>query len=197
MACFADINVSEGSVATYARCRGSFNIPLTTDLPRNLPVKKIKLVNIWQNYCHESVAHFFDPPCICQVPSLYSHCWNCQNCHITLHESDDFTVHTAPFTPEFNKNMRRKLRDSLLLYVHFVPVPRNRVCLKSDMTPIPIAFIAKHQLSGLQASPVVQGWTPACHQQRASHQIVHILFLANDRCLRDYDLVVAHCWWLL
>jgi len=33
----------------------------------------------------------------------------------------------------------------------------------------------------------------ASHQQRASHQTVHILFLANDRCLRDYDLVVAHC----
>ena len=30
-------------------------------------------------------------------------------------------------------------------------------------------------------------------QQRASQQTVHILFLANDRCLRDYDLVVAHC----
>ena len=30
------------------------------------------------------------------------------------------------------------------------------------------------------------------HQQRASHQTVHISFLANDRCLRDYDLVVAH-----
>ena len=25
-----------------------------------------------------------------------------------------------------------------------------------------------------------------------SHQTVHISFLANDRCLRDYDLVVAH-----
>ena len=39
---------------------------------------------------------------------------------------------------------------------------------------------------------------PAFHQQRASHQTVHILFLANDRCLRDYDLVVArivdHCF---
>ena len=34
----------------------------------------------------------------------------------------------------------------------------------------------------------------ASHQQRASHQTVHILFLANDRCLRDYDLVVAHCY---
>jgi len=26
------------------------------------------------------------------------------------------------------------------------------------------------------------------HHQRASHQTVHILFLANDRCLRDYDI---------
>ena len=41
MACFADINVSQGSVATYARCGGIFNIRLTAYLPRNLPVKKI------------------------------------------------------------------------------------------------------------------------------------------------------------
>ena len=26
------------------------------------------------------------------------------------------------------------------------------------------------------------------------HQTVSLLFLANDRCLRDYDSVVAHCW---
>ena len=41
MACFTDINVSQGSVATYARRGGIFNIHLTTHLPRNLPVKKI------------------------------------------------------------------------------------------------------------------------------------------------------------
>jgi len=38
MACFADINVSQGSVATYARCSGIFNIHLTANLPSNLPV---------------------------------------------------------------------------------------------------------------------------------------------------------------
>jgi len=36
----ADINVSQGSVATYAWCGGAFNIPLATNLPRNFPVKK-------------------------------------------------------------------------------------------------------------------------------------------------------------
>ena len=41
MACFADINVSQGSVATYTRCDGIFDINLTANLPRNLPVKKI------------------------------------------------------------------------------------------------------------------------------------------------------------
>ena len=40
MACFADINVSQGSVATYSRCGGIFNIHLTANLSRNLPVKK-------------------------------------------------------------------------------------------------------------------------------------------------------------
>jgi len=40
MACFADINVSQGSVATHARCGRIFNIHLTANLLRNLTVKK-------------------------------------------------------------------------------------------------------------------------------------------------------------
>jgi len=36
-----DINVSQGSVATYARCGWIFYVRLTANLPRNLPVKKI------------------------------------------------------------------------------------------------------------------------------------------------------------
>jgi len=39
MVCFADIDVSQGSVATHARCDGIFNTRLTTNLLRNLPVK--------------------------------------------------------------------------------------------------------------------------------------------------------------
>ena len=63
MACFADINVSQGSVATYARCDGILNIHLTANLLRNLPVKKkfCKSVKIWQNYVHESVGARFWP----------------------------------------------------------------------------------------------------------------------------------------
>ena len=38
MAWFADINVSQGSVATYARCGGIFIIHLSTNLGGNLPV---------------------------------------------------------------------------------------------------------------------------------------------------------------
>ena len=43
MTCFADINVSQGSVATYmyARRGGIFNMHSTANLPRNLPVKKV------------------------------------------------------------------------------------------------------------------------------------------------------------
>ena len=63
MACFADVNVSQGSVATYAMCGGIFNMHLTANLQRNLPVIFFKSVNIWQNYGHESVAPFFGPPC--------------------------------------------------------------------------------------------------------------------------------------
>jgi len=41
MACFADINVSQGSVGTYARCGGIFSIHLTANLPGHLPVKTV------------------------------------------------------------------------------------------------------------------------------------------------------------
>ena len=43
MACFAYIIVSQGSAATYARCDGSVNIHLTTNLPRNFAVNFLKI----------------------------------------------------------------------------------------------------------------------------------------------------------
>jgi len=61
MTCFADIIVSQGSVATHARCGGIFNIHLTTNLPRNLSVNFLNSVKIWQSYGYESVAYFFWP----------------------------------------------------------------------------------------------------------------------------------------
>jgi len=38
---FSGINVSQGSVATYARSGGIVDNRFTANLPRNLPVKKI------------------------------------------------------------------------------------------------------------------------------------------------------------
>ena len=46
MACFADINISKGSVAIYARCGGILNIHLSTNLLRNIPVNFFKSVKI-------------------------------------------------------------------------------------------------------------------------------------------------------
>ena len=40
MACYANINVSQSSVATYARCGGIANMHLNANLLRNIPVKK-------------------------------------------------------------------------------------------------------------------------------------------------------------
>jgi len=61
MACFDDICVSQGSVATW--CGGMFYNRLTANLLRNLPVKEnCKSVEIWQNYGHKSVAPFLAHP---------------------------------------------------------------------------------------------------------------------------------------
>ena len=56
MACFADINVSQGTVATHARSSGIFDIHLTAKLPRNLPVKMFFLIG------YECVTPLFLPP---------------------------------------------------------------------------------------------------------------------------------------
>ena len=65
MTCFADNNVSQGSVATCARCGGIFNAHLTANLPKNLPVKtvlnrlrfdRIMAMSLW--------PRFFGSPCM-------------------------------------------------------------------------------------------------------------------------------------
>jgi len=64
LACFADINVSQGSVATYAKCGRTFSMRLIANLPRKLAAKKFgKSVTTLQNYGHESVF----------LPTLYIH----------------------------------------------------------------------------------------------------------------------------
>ena len=56
------LNVSQGSVATYAGSGEAFNKQLTANVPKNLTVKKIcKSIKIWQNYGHEFVASLFGP----------------------------------------------------------------------------------------------------------------------------------------
>ena len=65
MACFAYINVSQGSVATYASCGWIFGNQLTTNLPRNLPVKfflnrfridRIMVMSLWSSFLAHPVC---------------------------------------------------------------------------------------------------------------------------------------------
>jgi len=56
---FGDINVSQGSVATYARYGGIFNIYLTTNLRRNLPVKFFNRLRFDRIMVMSQWTHFF------------------------------------------------------------------------------------------------------------------------------------------
>jgi len=48
MACFADINVSQGSIATYARCGGIFNTHLTVKkIVNRLRFDTIMAMSLW------------------------------------------------------------------------------------------------------------------------------------------------------
>jgi len=63
MACFADINVSQGSAATYARCGGVL-ISISLQIYQEIFWWFFfKSVNIWQNYDRESMAPLFGPLC--------------------------------------------------------------------------------------------------------------------------------------
>jgi len=65
MGCFGDINVSDGSVATYARCGGTFNILLTANLPGNHPVNflnrlrfdRIMVMSLWPPFWPTMYIH--------------------------------------------------------------------------------------------------------------------------------------------
>jgi len=65
---WSEVHVSQGSVATYARCGWIFNNRFTENVPRNLPVKKmcvnrlrfdrIMATSLW--------PYFVGPPCTCR-----------------------------------------------------------------------------------------------------------------------------------
>jgi len=68
------INVSRGSVATYARCGGIFNIRLTTNLPRNLPVIFFKIRLRFDRVMVMSLCGpTFSGPTACSVHTVKTH----------------------------------------------------------------------------------------------------------------------------
>jgi len=67
MACFADSNVLQGSVATYARCSGIFSIFLTANLPTNIPVKNF----LNQLRFDRSMVPLFWPTLYIDILNLY------------------------------------------------------------------------------------------------------------------------------
>ena len=61
MVCFADINVSQGSVATHARCGGIFDIQLTANFTKKsfsdkyfflnrLKIDRIMIMSPWSRF---------------------------------------------------------------------------------------------------------------------------------------------------
>ena len=73
MACFADINVSQGSVATYARCGGIFDNHLTANLPRNLPMKKILKSTRIKQTSKTKICSMLNILCMLNPPILFTH----------------------------------------------------------------------------------------------------------------------------
>jgi len=77
MTCFADISVSHGSVATYARCDVIFNMHSTANLPKNLPViflnrlrfDRIMVMSLWLRFLAHPVLHEVDDDAVIYLES--------------------------------------------------------------------------------------------------------------------------------
>ena len=79
MACFADINVSQVRVATYARCGEIFTIHLTANLLGNLPAKKLNRLRIDRIMVMSLCPRFFGPPRPCRLLRAYNKCFTYKN----------------------------------------------------------------------------------------------------------------------
>ena len=69
---FLNIDISQGSVATYLKCGGIVKYEFVANLPVSLPVKEFwKSVNIWGSYGQEfSVLFFWDTVYYATKPAL-------------------------------------------------------------------------------------------------------------------------------
>ena len=56
---FSDIQISQGSVATYLRCGGMFKYEFVADLPASLPVKNFENRLTFGNVMGKSLVSFF------------------------------------------------------------------------------------------------------------------------------------------
>jgi len=72
MAGFADINVSQDSVITYARRGGIFNMHLTANLLKNLPLNfnrlrfdRIMVISMWPRFLAHPVSVLLFPAPLC------------------------------------------------------------------------------------------------------------------------------------
>ena len=66
-------------MATYARCGWMFNNHFTSNLLKNLWVKKIwKSIKIWQNCGHEFAYRFLGPPCTMRPSNLECEIFVCK-----------------------------------------------------------------------------------------------------------------------
>jgi len=79
MTCFVDMTVSQGSVATYARCGEIFNIRLTANLLWNLSVKnflnrlrfdRIMATSLWPRFWPTLYTTMTCRSCLLQVGQL-------------------------------------------------------------------------------------------------------------------------------
>jgi len=79
---FLNIDISQGSVATYLRCGGIFKYQFVANLPMTLPVKEFwKSVNIWGSYGQEFTVLFFLTHSVVHYTS-----WDQQLKYITGHK---------------------------------------------------------------------------------------------------------------
>ena len=97
---FSSSDISQGSVAKFARCAGIFNVDFIANFPTSLSLKVCKSVSTWRYYWQKYVgAYVFGPPWICFRQKVGA--WKSRGYWtriVVKQPSKNCTVHSAAWT---------------------------------------------------------------------------------------------------
>jgi len=196
MACFADINVSQGSVATYARCGGTFKIHLTANLPWNLSViffknrlrfYRIMVMSLWPRFFWPTL-HIFFLACVLALRLSLGPTWHDDTELVALFRHsvvDDHIRDIYPWCAHIRCEHSQLIQTQCVYYCRI----RDDVQRRASASLTPTVGVVRR--TGVLQFGKLNGWIYDKFSLRSSLSEVQVVFTA--RCYASAVLAMGLC----